>query len=169
MIRHGEKPPKDENGDDVNGLSDAGLNRAQGLVGVFGSASSYNIRYILAEHPKKDGSRTRPLETVSQLATELGISVDDSVDRDDAGGAAKAAKAHHGPGNVLICWEHGQLAKIAKELGVKGYAHGSGASGKVKYPDDRFDLIWTVMPPYEEIASVTSEDIQGLDDGHENP
>jgi hypothetical protein len=48
MIRHGEKPPHD--GD---GLSAAGVTRAQYLPNVFGSDSSYNIGYILAEHPKK--------------------------------------------------------------------------------------------------------------------
>ncbi|KAI9857118.1 MAG: hypothetical protein M1813_008609 [Trichoglossum hirsutum] len=168
MIRHGEKPPKDDNGDDVNGLSAAGLSRAQGLVEVFGSASPYDIRYILAEHPKKDGSRTRPFETVSPLAAQLSIKIDDSVSRDDADGAAKAARAYHGPGNVLICWEHGQLSKIAEAIGVKKYAADSGASGKVKYPDDRFDLIWTVGPPYKEIERVESEGIPGLDDGRED-
>jgi hypothetical protein len=57
---------------------------------------------------------------------------------------------------VLICWEHGQLADIAEALGVRG---------NVKYPGDRFDLIWTVPAPYTSIASVTSEDVPGLDDG----
>jgi hypothetical protein len=90
------------------------------------------------------------------LSRELGIPIDSSVSRDDAHGAAKAAKAYHGSGNILICWEHGELAKIAEALGVKG---------KVEYPSDRFDLIWTVLTPYTEIASVTSENIPGLDDG----
>ena len=53
MIRHGEKPPKDANGDDVNGLSVQGMNRAQGLRQAFGASSQYNIGYVLAEHPKK--------------------------------------------------------------------------------------------------------------------
>jgi hypothetical protein len=52
MIRHGEKPPKID-GKDQDGLSDAGIKRAQGLRTVFGGASEYNIQYILAEHPKK--------------------------------------------------------------------------------------------------------------------
>lgn len=39
-------------------------------------------------------------------------------------------------------------------------------SGEVKYPDDRFDLIWTLLAPYTSIASITSEDVPGLDDGH---
>ena len=53
MIRHGEKPPKDADGNDVDGLSAKGVDRAQGLVKVFGKDSEYNIGYILAEHPKK--------------------------------------------------------------------------------------------------------------------
>jgi hypothetical protein len=53
MIRHGEKPPKAADGDDVDGLSEQGLDRAQYLPQVFGASSQYNIRYILAEHPKK--------------------------------------------------------------------------------------------------------------------
>jgi hypothetical protein len=64
---------------------------------------------------------------------------------------------------VLICWEHGQLAKIATALGVEKYAKSTGWTGPVDYPDDRFDLIWTVPSPYDEIVSITSEGVQGLD------
>jgi hypothetical protein len=53
LIRHGEKGPKLPNGDDPIGLDAQGLERAQGLVQVFGSSSQYNIDYILAEKPKK--------------------------------------------------------------------------------------------------------------------
>jgi hypothetical protein len=131
--------------------------------------------FPISRHPKPansfhlDGSRARPYDTVSPLADSLGLKIDASVSRDDAEGAAKTAKAYEGPGNVLICWEHGRLAGIAEALGVKRYAAASGASGKVNYPGDRFDLIWTIRNPYEEIESVTSEDIPGLDDGHKDP
>lgn len=53
LIRHGEKPPKLPNGDDANGLSTQGLERAQGLRKVFGDGSVYSIGCIIAEHPKK--------------------------------------------------------------------------------------------------------------------
>ncbi|OCL02746.1 hypothetical protein AOQ84DRAFT_357243 [Glonium stellatum] len=168
MIRHGEKPPKDANGDDVNGLSAQGITRAEGLRQVFGTSSQYNIGYILAEHPKKDGSRARPFETVSPLASELGLVVDTSISRDNASDVAKAAKACTGPGNVLICWEHGQLADIAAAIGVEKYAKKTGLHGKVEYPGDRFDLIWTIKEPYVEIDSVASEAVPGLDDGLAN-
>jgi hypothetical protein len=77
--------------------------------------------------------------------------------------AADAAKAYQGPGNVLVCWEHGQLAKIATAMGVQGYAESTGWTGDVVYPGDRFDLIWTVKDPYDVIDSVTSEGAEGLD------
>ena len=53
LIRHGEKPPKGPDGDDVNGLSAQGIERAQALRKVFGVDSPYNIGHIIAEHPKK--------------------------------------------------------------------------------------------------------------------
>jgi hypothetical protein len=52
LIRHGEKPPKLPNGEDQDGLSAQGVDRAEALVNVFGKTSPYNIGYILAEHPK---------------------------------------------------------------------------------------------------------------------
>jgi hypothetical protein len=42
---------------EANGLSIQGITRAKALPGVFGPQSSYNIGYILAEHPKKGESR----------------------------------------------------------------------------------------------------------------
>ena len=79
---------------------------------------------------------------------------------------AQAANAYTGPGNVLVCWEHGQLAAIAAAMGVEKYAEKTGLAGKVEYPGDRFDLIWTVREPYVEVESVVSEAVPGLDDGH---
>lgn len=61
----------------------------------------------MAETPKSDGSRERPLETVQPLATDLGLTVDTSCDRDDSACVAAAVKAYEGNGpaeNTLICW-----------------------------------------------------------------
>lgn len=46
FIRHGEKP------DDGDGLSVAGMKRAQCLRNVFGHSSSYDIGHIMAQTPK---------------------------------------------------------------------------------------------------------------------
>ncbi|KIN06909.1 hypothetical protein OIDMADRAFT_99361 [Oidiodendron maius Zn] len=167
LIRHGEKPPKLPNGEDADGLSAQGLERANALPQVFGKGSLYNIGHILAEHPKKDGNRSRPYDTVLPLSKNLGLTINDTIDRDDVDGAAKAAKVWTGPGNVLVCWEHGELAKIAEAIGVKNFAKDLNVEHpkKIKYPSDRFDIIWTVTKPYDEIVAVTSEGIKGLDDG----
>ncbi|KAF8862997.1 hypothetical protein BDZ45DRAFT_146727 [Acephala macrosclerotiorum] len=161
LIRHGEKPPKLPNGEDANGLSAEGVERAQGLRKVFGKDSVYDIQHIIAEHPKKDGSRDRPYETIKPLAGDLGIKVDKSIDRDDVKAAAEAAKSYAGPGNVLVCWEHGELAKIVEEL----LKDGTGTKEKVTYPSDRFDIIWAVRKPYKVLEWVGSEDVPVLDDG----
>jgi hypothetical protein len=56
LIRHGEKGAKLPDGKDPDGLDAQGEVRANGLPDVFGAGSEYNIRYILAEHPKSGRS-----------------------------------------------------------------------------------------------------------------
>ncbi|KAL5325534.1 hypothetical protein ACEPPN_006661 [Leptodophora sp. 'Broadleaf-Isolate-01'] len=158
LIRHGEKPPTQADGKDADGLSAQGLERAQGLRKVFGKDSAYDIQYIIAEQPKEDGSRDRPYDTILPLSQDLQLTPNTEIDRDDAKGAAAAAKSYSGPGNVLVCWEHGVLGHIVEKLGVKG---------KVKYPGDRFDIIWAVREPYETLEWVGSEGVEGLDEGEQ--
>jgi hypothetical protein len=51
----------------------------------------------------------------------LNLEVDTTIGRGNVKDAAKAAKNYDGQGNVLICWEHGGLVKIAKALGATKY------------------------------------------------
>ncbi|EMT70464.1 hypothetical protein NOF04DRAFT_5791 [Fusarium oxysporum II5] len=164
MIRHGEKPDE-VHGKEPDGLSAQGLKRANDLPTVFGQNSSYNIGYIMAEHPHHGGGRQRPYDTVKPLADALGLKVHKKIERDDYAGAASEALSFEGPGNVLLCWEHHSLEGIAKAIGIQGYAAATGWTGEVKYPGDRFDLIWVVPPPYTEITVVGSEQVPDLDDG----
>ena len=117
----------------------------------------------LTPNPKPDGGRARPYDTVSPLAADLDLKINADIDRDDKQGAADAATSFTGPGNVLLCWEHGQLADIAAAMGVHGYGAASGWTGDVVYPDERFDLIWTVNAPYAVVETVTSEGVAGID------
>lgn len=64
-----------------------------------------------------DGERTRPLDTVQPLATDLDITVDISCDRDDADCVADIVNQYEGEGNILISWQHGALTDIVKALG----------------------------------------------------
>lgn len=98
LIRHGEKPASG------NGLNTQGMQRAQCLKSVFGPSSQYNIAYILAETPHSNGKRARPVDTVTPLAQELGLTIDTSCDRDDGKCVKKAVNNYTGAGNILICW-----------------------------------------------------------------
>ncbi|KAJ5247680.1 phosphoglycerate mutase family protein [Penicillium chermesinum] len=149
FIRHGEKP-----GDGGKGLSADGLERAQCIRDVFGAHSDYDIGYILAQRPKKNGKRARPYETVKPLAEDLGIEVDTSCDRDDPACVKEAVESYEGGGNILICWEHHRMTDLAEELGFEDAP---------LYPDDRYDLIWTDPYPYTRFADISSENCPGLD------
>lgn len=46
------------------------------------------------------------------------------------------------------------MNNIVEELGAKDIDN---------YPEESYDLIWTIPPPYEDITSVTSEQCPGLD------
>ncbi|CAK7273369.1 hypothetical protein SEPCBS57363_005618 [Sporothrix epigloea] len=96
MIRHGEKP------DAGNGLAAEGLERAKCLRTLFGASGSYNIGYVMAQQPKSNGKRRRPLDTVKPLAKELGLKVDTSCDRDDMACVVKKITGYKGRGNILL-------------------------------------------------------------------
>lgn len=149
LIRHGEKPS-----DGGNGLSAQGQQRAQCLVNVFGSSSQYDIGYIMAETPKSDGSRDRPYETVEPLANSLGLTVDTSCGRDDSDCVANVVENYSGSGNILICWEHGQLTDIVSAL---------GDDDAPTYPDDSYNIIWTDPYDYSDITDYGNECCPGLD------
>ncbi|KAI9369434.1 hypothetical protein BJX61DRAFT_545589 [Aspergillus egyptiacus] len=149
FIRHGEKPS-----DGGTGLSPQGEERADCLREVFGASSGYNIGYIMAQKPKKNGKRIRPYLTVLPVAKDLGLEVDISCDRNDTDCVKDAIGAYQGNGNILICWQHGALTDIIEAL---------GAEAAPEYPDDRYDLIWTDPYPYAGVTSEMSEMCPGLD------
>src|SRR4051812_17765805 len=100
------------------------------------------MKYLTNQN--SDGGRARPFQTVKLLADSLGIQVNSSIDRDDVKEAARVARAYDGPGNVLICWEHYNLARIVERIGAERYGKHvkNGAldqEGKLMYPGDRFD------------------------------
>lgn len=49
------------------------------------------------------GKRQRPLDTVTPLAQDLGLTVDTSCDRDDPKCVKDVVDDYDGPGNILIC------------------------------------------------------------------
>lgn len=63
--------------------------------------------------------------------------------------------AYDGDGNILVCWQHGYLTDIAESI---------GADEGPEYPEDRFDLIWTLPTGSDEVTDQeTSENCPVLD------
>jgi len=123
LIRHGEKPASG------NGLTAQGQQRAECLINVFAPNTIYNIGYIIAEQPESNGKRSRPYDTVLPLSQSLNLTIDTSCEKTDSECVAALVKAYNGTGNVLVCWEHGELTDIVESLGDKKAP---------EYPDDRY-------------------------------
>ncbi|XRM41785.1 hypothetical protein ABZX51_005026 [Aspergillus tubingensis] len=150
LIRHGEKPP--DPGD--SGLNADGFKRAECLREVFGVGSPYEIGHVMAPKINKRGQHRRSYETVLPVAQDLGLSVDTSCKRNHVKCVAKRIKEFKGTGNILISWRHGKMRQIVQELGYED---------PPEYPDDRFDLIWTIPFPYDNITEIQSEECPELD------
>ncbi len=118
FIRHAEKP---EVGDDLN---DKGNQRAQLLtkyfttnkdVTKFGTPAAI---YAMGRATPTMGS-LRPLETVTPLATSLGISVNSNYKKNDYQAMAQEilSKPEYFGKMVLICWEHNILPQVVDAFG----------------------------------------------------
>ncbi|PIG80264.1 phosphoglycerate mutase family protein [Aspergillus arachidicola] len=101
-----------------------------------------------------EGEHRRSYETVHPLATDLGLTVDTSCKRNKVHCVAEAVNDYDGPGNILISWRHGKMRELVQALGY---------DDPPEYPEDRFDLIWTIPFPYDNITDIRSEDCPVLD------
>jgi hypothetical protein len=96
--------------------------------------------FIFATQVSKDSNR--PIETVTPLATALGIHIDDDYADDDKdietlANAILTESAFAGK-TVLICWHHGNIPNIAKALGI---------SKPPKWDGKVFDRVWQITFP----------------------
>ena len=153
FIRHGEKPTQGI------GLNAQGIQRSKWLRKLFGPHSGYEVKYMIAQRPKANGKRRRPLDTLRPLADELGLTVDTDCERDDFEEFVAKIKSYKGEGNILVCWEHKRLTDLALALGVHN---------PPTYPKDRFDIIWTCEEPYRTISE-SKQMCPGLDVSQEWP
>ena len=98
---------------------------------------SRRVSRICCEFIFADGSRQRPYDTVAPLASDLGLTVDITCDRDDSDCVKDVVDGYQGSGNILICWEHDALHDIVKTL---------GDDDAPDYPDDRYvNCVQTVV------------------------
>lgn len=148
IIRHGEKPqgtgpPQgiDPNGNpDSHSLTVRGWTRAGALIELFApgtGAPRPGLARPTAIYAAggNSGEGQRPRETVTPLATRLGLQIDTRFAKGDETTLAHAAAQRTEP--TLICWQHGELPAIAAALAI---------GPPTIWPDNRFDLIWVLNP-----------------------
>ena len=130
LIRHGEKPASGDN------LSCAGLNRALALPAALNKLLPVPPDYTFVPLIGTDGKDTtsiRMLQTVMPYAVQHNLTINSDYEADNAAGLAK--KLRRCRGTVLVVWEHINILKIAKKLGIKA---------PLNWPDADFDSIWTI-------------------------
>jgi hypothetical protein len=167
LIRHGEKPTVKHQppyGVTIDGEGDwesltvFGWQRAGALANLFAPCRGEAVaplvapEVIYASKPRDPGmapsdddasKSKRPLQTIMALATKLGISPNLAFGKGDE--ASLASDTISQDKVVLISWQHEKIQDIVGHLvGDKSVQPGIPA---VKWPDDRFDLVWVLDPP----------------------
>jgi hypothetical protein len=130
IIRHGEKPDAGEN------LSCQGENRALALppvlMNMFGRPE---LAYVPKLKTDASTQHARMFQTVTPFAVQQNLTINSKYAEDDVVGVAKDVRRQSGL--VLMVWEHSQIPKLAKALGV---------SNPPSWGKDDFDSIWVVTP-----------------------
>ncbi len=150
LMRHAE-----DVGEQSYHLSAQGVKRADALPRLFGGRLP-KPDVIIATHATKGSNR--PIETVEPLARALHLEIDNRFRDDDAAMLARAllSDGRYDGKIVLVCWHHGKLPKLARELGVK--------DAPAKWPDRQFDHVWVI--DYKKSGRARMDDVhQQLLDG----
>jgi len=136
MIRHAEKP----DALDDKGLSTAGQERAEAYTIYFQNvkrgSSIIKFDYLFAAADSQESHR--PRLTIKQLEKALGLSTDVTYKDKDYQNLADAIlknpkpKPDYNNANILICWHHGEILKLAQALGAPA------ASLPGNWPEDVF-------------------------------
>jgi hypothetical protein len=150
IIRHGEKPEDGsplpgidrEGKKDDSSMTEVGWQRAYKLVDVFAPAGGRlkpglaqpKAIYAAGSTDEGEGARTR--ETVLPLATKLGLKAKTDYGKGDEKKLVADVEGETGP--TLICWQHGEIPKIAELFGEVT------PTPPQEWPDERFDVIWTL-------------------------
>ena len=148
IIRHAEKPPESgepfgitaEGDQDVESLTIEGWQRAGGLACLFAPARGplqdpelATPEFLFASASKSGGGSKRPLETITPLASKLGLTptLHKKNDLDKV-----AAEAMSCGGIALISWQHEDIPAIANII------LGNETTVPQKWPGARFDVVW---------------------------
>lgn len=138
IVRHGEKPKKNELGVLTKGkkskdsLIVRGWQRAGALAQLFRTEKNGLAVPTELHACYKSKHAQRALDTITPLAKVLGLTVNTKVRKGQEKKMAELAKASEGV--VLISWEHDAIHLIANQLTADPVPQ--------QWPDDRFDIVY---------------------------
>lgn len=152
MIRHAEKPPDNGNGvtiderPDPESLIIQGWQRAGALAVLFAPANGQfqnpglaTPQFVYASKVVKHSESKRPQETIMPLVAKLGKDVQENYNHPKGKEQKVASHALTCRGVVLICWEHTLIPTIASYIPI---SPNNKTPVPIKWPDDRFDVVW---------------------------
>ncbi len=144
IIRHAEKP---DNGDN---LSCKGFNRSLQLAALLNKKFGI-VDHILVPSLKtgKTTNHSRMFQTISPYAIQQNLNINTKYDVGDNKIIADVIRYLNG--TVLLVWEHKNILKIVKELGIKE---------SLKWDDNDFDSIWIIT--FEKGIPVLHRDTENL-------
>jgi hypothetical protein len=148
IIRHAEKPPDDgepfgvtSDGDqDKESLTIQGWQRAGAIACLFaptrGPLQNTELatpKFLFASESKSGGGSKRPVETITPLASKLGLTPKTHRKTDLDKVAADAMTCGE---TALISWQHEDIPAIANII------VGNDSTVPQKWPGHRFDVVW---------------------------
>lgn len=145
MIRHAEKPASGD------GLALAGQERAQAYVVYFQNyligSEPVSLKYLFAS---EDSSAShRPRLTIEPLSKALGLEINDKhKDKHYKKVADDILKnSKYDNSDILICWHHGEILKLAEALGVDASQLPEQANWPPSWPGDVYG--WLLQLCYD--------------------
>jgi hypothetical protein len=138
LIRHAEKPPRS---DLSVHLSSQGMERARALPALFKTSKSRPRPFATPEviFATQDSQKShRPAETVTPLARYLKLPIHQDFANRETSKAAQAilANPRHAGKTILVCWHHGTMPELARQLKATGYPD--------PWDSSVFDRVWQI-------------------------
>ena len=156
LMRHGEKSPSKSQ----TGLTPDGQDRAAYLAQCAvrtTPALSLGAPTAVAASQTRPGHSRRPVETMTPLARALGLTLLDSVDKEDYGGFARLVQQTLTcGGTVVAAWQHVDIPRLVQAVGSPNadeYAQWPESCDSdswkepsyIKPTDACYDLVWRIQ------------------------
>lgn len=153
FIRHAEKPDKSEKGvtpdgeHDEHSLAVRGWTRAGALAALFANTQAplSQPTRIIATAPSHSYKSKREHDTALPTARRLGLSIDAQSVPDDYAQLVETLTTSDD--TTLIVWHHGSIPAF-----IRSFPLANPEQVPREWPEDRFDLIWVLVPSGEGYA-----------------